>query len=354
MIRVLVVDDSALMRRLLARSLEQEGDIQVVGSAADAYQARDLLVQLKPDVITLDVEMPKMNGLELLKRYMPVLPTPTIMVSAVTGQGSELAAQCLSAGAVDVCTKPEGSVGEHGFDGLRDRIRTAAKAKLQRTRAQGPTRTAESMRAHPETLVVVGSSTGGVQALDLFLRQWPKMAPPLVLAQHMPTGFTAGLARSLAERTGLDVKEASPGEHLRPGLVRIAPANDHHTVVVRREGQYALEMVGGEKVCHQRPAVDVLFDSAAKVAGRHGVGVLLTGMGRDGAAGLLAMRQAGAYTIGQDEASSVVYGMPRAAKELGAVDLQLGLDHIVPHLLARLAAEAGPRGDHQENRSKAS
>lgn len=354
MIRVLVVDDSALMRRLLTRALEQEGDIQVVGSASDAYQARDLLVQQKPDVITLDVEMPKMNGLELLKRYMPVLPTPTIMVSSVTGAGSELAAQCLSAGAVDVCPKPEGATKEHAFDGLRDRIRAAARAKVQKSRTPTATRTTDAVRAPPDTLIVFGSSTGGVQALDVVLRQWPKVAPPLVMAQHMPTGFTAGLAKSLAERTGLDVREAASGEQLRPGMIRIAPANEHHTIVVRREGHYVVELIGGEKVCHQRPAVDVLFESAAKAAGRHGVGVILTGMGRDGAAGLLTMRQAGAYTIGQDEATCVVYGMPRAAKELDAVDHQLPLDHIVPHLLTRLAAEAGPKGDHQEHRSKAS
>ncbi|MEM7806759.1 MAG: chemotaxis response regulator protein-glutamate methylesterase [Planctomycetota bacterium] len=335
-IRVLVVDDSALVRQILTRELSAAPDIDVVAGAPDPYVARDKIVALKPDVITLDVEMPRMDGLTFLRHLMQSRPTPTIVVSSLTPKGSRSAVEALESGAVDVLCKPNGaiSVGDLSRQ-LIDKIRIAAKAKVS---ARKPVTTGgpvvrTSMAETTDRIFAIGASTGGVQALTAVLTRFPSNAPGCVLVQHMPAAFTANFARRLSDLCQVNVSEAKSGDSVLPGHVLVAPG-DHHMRLARSGARYYVELVGGPPVHHQKPAVDVLFDSVAKVAGVNAVGAILTGMGADGASGLLAMRKAGARTLAQDEATSTVYGMPGEAAKVGAPEKIVPLDKVAETMMA--------------------
>lgn len=332
MIRVLIVDDSAVVRKILADQLRRADDIEVVGTAPDPYVARDKIVQLKPDVVTLDIEMPRMDGLTFLARLMKHHPLPVIVVSSLTPAGSEAAMRALELGALDVISKPGEaySVGDVAVQ-LVDRIRAAALARLRRpaeaTAQRSVTAGALSGIQATDKILAIGASTGGTEAIREVLEALPATTPATVIVQHMPEQFTAAFASRLNGLCAMEVREAAGGELLRPGLALIAPGN-RHLLVIRRGSQYFAQIKDGPRVHHQRPAVDVLFNSVAKYAGVNAVGVLLTGMGADGASGLLTMRQAGARTIVQDQATCVVYGMPKAAVQLGAAETVLPLGRI--------------------------
>jgi len=344
MIRVLVVDDSAVVRKILTEELSRYDDIEVVGSAVDPYVAREKIATLSPDVLTLDIEMPRMDGLSFLGHLMKHHPLPVVVVSSVAPHSSRAAVQALSLGAVDVIAKPSGpySVPDVGRE-LARAIRVAARVDLRHgngssepesvspsapvQRAPGapcaarPVRAvhaAESGRAErAERVIAIGASTGGTKAIEAVLTRLPAESPGTVVVQHMPAGFTASFAARLDERCAMRVSEAVDNDDLVPGQVLIAPGG-HHLVVQRSGTAYKVRVKDGPLVHHQRPAVDVLFHSVARQVGRNAVGVLLTGMGSDGASGLLAMRQSGAHTIAEAESSCVVFGMPREAIEAGA------------------------------------
>lgn len=346
MIRVLVVDDSAVVRQVLSAELSRAGDIEVVGTAPDPYVARDKIVSLRPDVVTLDVEMPRMDGLTFLSRLMKHYPLPVVIVSSVTPQGSEAAVRALELGAVDVVNKPGAAytVAEVAQQ-LARRIRIAAGARCRHS-AAGPGGATETS-ARPTSpallrmthkLLAIGASTGGTQAISQVFSRLPGTTPGTVVVQHMPESFTAAFARRLNEHSAMEIREAREGDTVTPGLALIAPGNKH--MILRRSGTlYEVEIKEEPPVHYQRPSVDVLFHSVARQAGPNAVGVILTGMGADGARGLLAMREAGAHTIAQDEASCVVYGMPKEAVKLGAVDEIVPLNQVVDRVLATLARE---------------
>lgn len=350
-LRVVVVDDSRLMRGIIRTALEAEGDIVAVGLAGDVTEGRRLIKETDPDAITLDVEMPGMNGLEFLEKIMTLRPTPVVMVSSHTSEGAEATLTALQTGAVDVVRKPSGPDPLGGFGAeLREKVRTAGRARVRR----GPNGRAPSLAsAAPPTeprpssapsavwrrqIVAIGASTGGVGALAELLEGLPPDLPPVVVTQHMPEGYTERFARRLSDKLRRDVAEARDGEALRPGMVRIAPGS-RHVEVHGANGRYQARLGGAEPVSGHCPSVDVLFGSVARAAGAAAVGVILTGMGRDGAAGLRAMRGAGAATLGQSERTCVVYGMPRAARELGAVEEEHDLDRLAARIcdFARLA-----------------
>lgn len=331
-VRALVVDDSRLMRRMLTAALEAEGTIQVVADAADATEARALIRALEPDVITLDVEMPGMDGLAFLRRIMDLRPMPVLMVSTLTAHGTDTALEALRIGALDAIPKPAGRAAIAPFaQRLRRMVEVARDARVLPGRSpdSGPLAHV-SVTVRPE-VIAMGASTGGVAALATVLAGLRADGPPVVVAQHMPANFTARFASRLDALLPQDVAEARSGEVLAAGQVRIAPG-DRHLCVDRRGIGLALRLDGSGPISGHRPSVDVLFNSVAASAGRGAVGVLLTGMGRDGAAGLSAMRNAGAWCIGQSEESCVVYGMPRAAKLLGASHEELGLETIAERL----------------------
>ena len=337
MIRVLVVDDSAVVRQVLTQELSRNSDIEVVGTATDPYVARDKIVSLRPDVVTLDVEMPRMDGLTFLSRLMKHFPLPVIILSSVTPQGSEAAVRALALGAVDVVSKP-GSAYTVADVGqlLVSRIRLAASSRCLRPQSQPPAPVSPGadlpLLRMTHKLLAIGASTGGTQAISEVLARLPVTTPGTLVVQHMPEHFTAAFARRLNENSAMEVREARQGDTVTPGLALIAPGNRH--LVLRRNGTlYEVELKDGPPVHYQRPSVDVLFHSVARHAGPNAVGVILTGMGADGAAGLLAMKTAGAHTIAQDEASCVVYGMPHEAVKLGAVDQSVPLSKIVEHIL---------------------
>lgn len=336
-VRVLIVDDSPTMRRLIASVLEADPRLEVVALAADAREARDAVVALRPDVITLDIEMPGMNGIDFLQRLMRRRPTPVIMVSTLTQRGSALAIEAMSRGAVDCVGKPEMPPPGGLFADLAEKIIAAAQAPL---RALGPadrpahrpfSSAADNDYRPNDRIVVMGASTGGVDALARLLSGFPRNCPPTVIVQHMPTGFTRSFAERLSRTCAPDVSEARDGDLLRPGLVLIAPGGERHLEIQGRTRPRCL-LAASPPVSDHRPSVDVMFHSAARLGSR-AVGVILTGMGHDGAEGLLAMRRCGATTIGQDRGSSVVFGMPRVAAELGAVECLLPLRRIGPQLL---------------------
>lgn len=346
-IRIIVVDDSALMRKLLTEIINGEPDMEVIGCAPDPYVARDLIRTLSPDAITLDIEMPKMNGLEFLDKLMRLKPTPVVMISTLTGAGSDTALRALELGAVDCVAKPRLDLQR----GLRDvgeeiveKLRTAAHARLRQTVARTPSSAppakraaAASLSAHSlhNRLIAIGASTGGTQALQAVLEVLPASMPPIVVVQHMPPSFTEPFARRLNSVCALTVKEAEDGERLRPGHVYIAPGDFH--LALQREGGYLHnQLLDSERVNRHRPAADVLFDSVAELAGKRTIGVILTGMGADGAQGMLNMKRAGAHNIAQDEESCVVFGMPKEAIKAGGVDEILPLDDIAAALLRRL------------------
>lgn len=345
-VRVLVVDDSAIARQMLSQMLASDPGIEVVGVAADPLIARRKINQLSPDVVTLDIEMPHMDGISFLEKIMRLRPMPVIMVSSLVADGSERAVQALELGAVDVVLKPTGDHGE-GLRELRDelvsKVKAAAQAHIRPLTDRDPTPAyVMPPPAHPVSassgppLIAIGASTGGVLALGELLTALPGDGPPIVIVQHMRPGFTRGFATRLDQRCALHICEAEEGLRLESGMAVVAP-DGHHLTIVRSGGCYVCRFDDRPPVSGHRPSVDVLFASAA-AAGRHAVGVLLTGMGKDGAEGLLAMRRAGAATIGQDEASCTVYGMPRVAHEIGAVEIELPLNRIAAEILRKLAA----------------
>ncbi|HJV28104.1 MAG TPA: chemotaxis response regulator protein-glutamate methylesterase [Aromatoleum sp.] len=349
-IKVLIVDDSALVRQVLREILSAQAGIEVVGAAADPIYARDLIKRLNPDVISLDIEMPRMDGLEFLGRLMRLRPMPVVMVSSLTERGSEVTLRALELGAVDYIAKPrmdiERGLAAHG-DELGDKIRAAASARLRRTALAVPaSHTADAILpaiADPitstEKLLILGASTGGTEALREVLVRMPADAPAILVAQHMPPGFTQTFARRLDSMCGIHVKEAEHGERVLPGHCYIAPGHSH-LLLARSGANYTVELNAGLPVNRHRPSVDALFRSAANCAGGNAVGAILTGMGKDGAAGLLEMRNRGAHTIAQDEASCVVFGMPREAIALNAAAEVAPLEEIAGRMLSRFARGA--------------
>jgi two-component system chemotaxis response regulator CheB len=327
MTRVLVVDDSPVMRQLIGAALSADPELEVVGEACDPLQARDAIKALNPDVITLDVEMPNMNGIDFLERIMRLRPMPVVMVSTLTARGTEATLAALELGAVDCIEKPRGSDAA-GFREIAEKVKMAARARV-RQRIKRVEAAPTDSYSPSDTLVAIGSSTGGVEALLTLVERLPANCAPTVITQHMPATFTKSFAERLNRACAATVSEARDGDPLVPGRVYVAPGGEFHLEV---EGTKHLrcKVTPGGPVSGHSPSVDVLFHSVARTVKDRGVGVILTGMGRDGAQGLLAMRQAGARTLGQDEATCVVYGMPRAAFELGAVEKQLPLERLGP------------------------
>jgi len=341
-IRVLIVDDSAVVRQLLTAQISRDPGIEVVGTAPDPFVARDKLAQLKPDVLTLDVEMPRMDGITFLRKLMAHHPMPVIVLSSLTAEGTQTALQALEAGAVEVLCKPSSaySVDDLGT-ALIAKIKMAARAKLQSPRPQTAVVAPLSMAATTDKILAIGASTGGVQALTEVLQGFPPNAPGTVIVQHMPALFTRSFAERLDGLCKVQVREAANGDSVIPGRVLIAPGGFHTTL--RRSGsRYYVEIKDGPEVHHQKPAVDVLFDSVARYAGANAVGAVLTGMGADGAAGLLNMRRAGARTIAQDEKSSIVFGMPMEAIKCGGAEQILPLGSIAAGLLKLAQAAVQP------------
>ena len=369
-IRVLIVDDSAVVRKLVTEALASDPEIEVVGTAIDPYLARDKIVSLKPDVLTLDIEMPRMDGLTFLRIIMSERPMPVIIMSSLTQAGSHHALEALRLGAVDVLGKPSGSYsfGDLGPQ-LRERIKAAAVARIRGTpraerplvkpaaavtpvsvahphssstpagpqipgalssglRALAPTR-----RHHPRRLVLLGASTGGTEALREVLTQLPGDMPPIAVVQHIPAVFSQAFAQRLDAQCNIEVREAVDGDKLVPGLALIAPGN-FHLLVTWAGDCYRARVISGPQVWHQRPAVDLLFKSAVDCAGSYAIAGVFTGMGKDGAEGLAKLRAKGALTFSQDEESSVVYGMPKAAWEQGGSQKQVSLDDAARHLIA--------------------
>ena len=323
-VSVLVVDDSALVRRMLCEALEREPGIAVVGSAPDPFVARDLLLKLEPDVITLDIEMPRMDGLTFLRKLMAHRPTPVIIVSSITERGSAASIEALRLGAVDVLAKPSGpgSIG-HIAGEIARRVRAlgpGAKVRAVNHAAAQPSQPTPAVRPDQAVrggLILLGASTGGTQAIEALLTRMPPNGPPILVVQHMPPLFTKAFAQRLDQICQVRVVEAAGGETVMPGVAYVAPG-DHHLVVKRMGVTIQLALNDGDPVHYQRPAVDVLFQSAARLTGVPMAAAVLTGMGSDGAAGLLALRKAGAMTFAEDERSCVVFGMPKAAIEAGA------------------------------------
>ena len=331
-IKVLVVDDSALMRQLLTAILQEDAAFEVVGSAADPYIAREKIKALKPHVLTLDIEMPGMDGITFLEKLMRLHPMPVVMISSLTGQGAVSTLRALQLGAVDVVAKPAGA-NRANFLELADEIRTKVRAaSLARVRMDRPNTSAivpgsSDTYADAHKLIVIGASAGGTQAIMEILRRLPAELPAIAIVQHMPPKFTTLFADHLNRNSVLDVREAQDGDLLKPGTVRVAPGGRQMAVIQTADG-YELKVDDGAPVNLHRPSVDVLFHSAAKCAGAQALGILLTGMGSDGARGLKSIYDNGAFTMAQDQASSVIFGMPEQAIRLGAASVVVGLDHI--------------------------
>jgi two-component system, chemotaxis family, protein-glutamate methylesterase/glutaminase len=345
-IRVLVVDDSAVVRRILSDVISAEPDLEVAGTAPDPYVARDRILELQPDVVTLDIEMPRMDGLTFLGKLMHYRPVPVIVISSLGQRGSEAAIEALRKGAVDVLGKPNGphSVGE---------LRAQLPAKIRAAASVRPRPPAVAAAANPQvshlhseaahaadgTVIAIGASAGGTEAISVVLEALPPGLPGIAITQHIPAGFSKAFAERLNRTCRMEVREARDGDALMPGLALVAPG-DFHMLVRPAGAGYRIRLDSGPRVCYQRPAVDVMFHSLASAAGPRALGVILTGMGSDGAEGLLHMKRAGARTIAQDEATCLVYGMPREAVRAGAVDTILPL-HAIPeailHTLPRLA-----------------
>ncbi len=342
-IRVLIIDDSAVVRQTLAEILQSDPQIEVMGTAADPYIASDRIKEEVPDVITLDVEMPRMDGLNFLKIIMSQRPVPVVMCSSLTERGSETALKAIEYGAVEIILKPRlgtKSFLEESRIRICDAVKAAAQARVrpiqERARTPQPKLSADAILAKPsshamlrttEKVVAVGASTGGTEALRVFLEAMPADAPGIVIVQHMPEGFTRSFAKRLDSLCRINVKEAEDNDTVIRGRALIAPGNRH--LLLKRSGaRYYVELKDGPLVSRHRPSVDVLFRSAARYAGNNAVGVILTGMGDDGASGMKEMKDAGAYTIAQDEATCVVFGMPNEAIKRGGVAVVLPLDEI--------------------------
>lgn len=337
-IKVLIVDDSAIVRKILAEELAKYPDIEVVGVAPDPFVARDKIVNLKPDVLTLDIEMPRMDGLTFLRKLMRYYPLPTIIVSSLTPKGGKLTLEALDIGAVDVIAKPGAAytVGDMSIH-LVEKIRAASRVQLSRKESTDVTvrEEFEPIKALAQTsnkVIAIGASTGGTEALKQVLIKMPPNSPGIIIVQHMPANFTTAFAQRLNNLCQITVKEATDNDSVTAGTALVAPGNYH--MILRRSGaRYYVEIKTGPMVHHQRPAVDVLFKSTAKYAGPNSIGVILTGMGADGAEGLLEMKKMGAATIAQDEKTCVVFGMPKEAIKLNAVDYVLPIDQITSQIV---------------------
>ena len=337
-VRVLIVDDSAFVRGVLSEMLSSDPSIVVVGAAPDPLVAREMIKALSPDVVTLDIEMPRMDGLAFLEKIMTLRPMPVVMISSLTQKGAETALRALEIGAVDFVAKPIVGLSA-GFAELRDeivcKVKAAARARvrpLTTGKPKGPRLSPGLKYSSSERLIAVGASTGGVEALQEFLTAFPPDAPAILITQHMPAMFTATFARRLDQCCAISVSQAKDGERVLPGHAYIAPGG-FHLELARNGANYMCRVHEHPLVSGHRPSVDVLFRSVANAAGANSVGIILTGMGKDGAAGLLEMRRAGASTIGQDEASCVVYGMPKAARDCGATEIELPLNKIPGQVL---------------------
>jgi two-component system chemotaxis response regulator CheB len=347
MIKVLIVDDSAVIRKVMTEELSRYDDIEIVGTAVDPYVARDKIVELQPDVITLDLEMPRMDGLSFLTKLMKHYPMPVVVLSSLTPKNSELALRALDLGAVEVLCKPGAAYSTKNISHhLVLAIRSAAVAKIKRhsARARAGAEAVETSNLLVKTthqVIAIGASTGGTKAIEDVLVKMPATTPGTVIVQHMPEHFTRSFAQRLDEICPMQVREAQNNDHVVPGVALIAPGN-LHMVLTRNGGTYGVRVKNGPRVHYQRPSVDVLFQSVAKSAGRNAVGVMLTGMGADGAKGMLAMKESGAPTLAQDEATCVVYGMPKEAVKLGAVEEIVPLPKIPRAIISML--ERGNQG----------
>jgi two-component system chemotaxis response regulator CheB len=350
-IKVLCVDDSALIRSLMTEIINSQPDMMVCATAPDPLVARELIKQHNPDVLTLDVEMPRMDGLDFLEKLMRLRPMPVVMVSSLTERGSEITLRALELGAVDFVTKPKVGIRDGMLDyseKLADKVRAAARARVRQAppahhpgapapAAAAPAPMLNNPLVSTEKLIIIGASTGGTEAIREVLVPLPPDAPAVLIAQHMPPGFTKSFAQRLNGLCRISVKEAEHGERVLPGHAYIAPGHAH-LLLARSGANYIANLSDDPPVNRHRPSVDVLFRSAAQYAGKNAVGVILTGMGKDGAAGLLDMRNAGAYTLAQDEASCVVFGMPREAIAMGGADEVAPLSEMSRRVMARLAA----------------
>lgn len=339
-IRVLCVDDSALMRQLMTEIINGFPDMEVVATAPDPLVARELIKKLNPEVLTLDVEMPRMDGLDFLEKLMRLRPMPVVMVSSLTGHGSEITLRALELGAVDFVTKPQSGLRDGMLaysESIAEKIRAASRARLPKRTAVQATRILHVPLLSSEKLIAIGASTGGTEAIRHVLEPLPATSPALLITQHMPPGFTRSFAERLNKLCQITVKEAEDGERVLPGHAYIAPGA-RHMELTRSGANYQIRLHDGPPVNRHRPSVDVLFHSVAQFAGRNAVGVILTGMGNDGAAGLLAMRNAGAYTMAQDEASCVVFGMPREAIAMGASNEVVPLHQMSQRMMTQISA----------------
>jgi two-component system chemotaxis response regulator CheB len=348
-ITVLVVDDSALIRKLLTEIINSQPDMEVIGAAADPLVARGMIRELNPDVLTLDVEMPKMDGLDFLEKLMRLRPMPVVMVSTLTEKGSDVTFRALELGAVDFVAKPKIDIAsglkDYGNE-IANKIRTAKSARLNRHASMSVAKSATADAVLPaisnrvastEKLIIVGASTGGTEAIKEFLIRMPADSPGILITQHMPEGFTKSFANRLNNLCKISVVEAKGGERILPGHAFIAPGHSH--LLLKRSGaNYMTELNQGELVSRHRPSVDVLFRSAANCAGKNAIGVILTGMGKDGAAGILEMHKAGAYNFAQDEASCVVFGMPKEAIATGGIDEIISLKDMARCVLSKLSS----------------
>jgi two-component system, chemotaxis family, protein-glutamate methylesterase/glutaminase len=333
MIKVLIVDDSAVVRNVYRQLLERDPAIRVIGTASDPYIAVQKIQLEKPDVITLDIHMPRMDGLTFLKKIMTQAPMPVMIISSYTSQNADLVLKALEAGAVDVMTKPDLSstdlIDEYATE-LTEKIKGAVRARIGLRREQRPTNlhvTEKPLSINSRSVIAMGASTGGTEALLHVLRDLPPLMPPILVVQHMPEKFTASFAKRLDSACALSVKEAAHGDILQPGMVYVAPGGKHMSLSPR-DGRPSINITDGEPVNRHKPSVNVLFNSVAEYRAKDALGVILTGMGDDGASGLLAMHQHGAYTIAQDEETSVVFGMPMKAIRAGGVSSVLPIDRI--------------------------
>ncbi|MBP0621114.1 protein-glutamate methylesterase/protein-glutamine glutaminase [Cupriavidus consociatus] len=343
-IKVLCVDDSALIRSLMTEIINSQPDMEVVGTAPDPLVARDLIKRLNPDVLTLDVEMPRMDGLDFLERLMRLRPMPVLMVSSLTERGSEITMRALELGAVDFVTKPKLGIRDgliEYTDTIADKLRVAARARVRAAAQPAPGTSAPApMLRSPllstEKLIILGASTGGTEAIKEFLMPLPPDSPAVMIVQHMPAGFTRSFAQRLDGLCRITVKEAEHGERVLPGHAYIAPG-DSHLRLARSGANYVAHLSQEAPVNRHRPSVDVLFDSAAEHGGKNVIGVILTGMGKDGARGMLRMREAGAYNLAQDEHTCIVFGMPKEAIATGGVHEIVPLPAMTQRVMARLA-----------------
>ena len=340
-IKVLIVDDSALIRQMLTKMLTSDPSIDVVGTAPDPLTARTMIKQLNPDVLTLDIEMPRMDGLEFLEKIIALRPMPVVMISSLTQEGAEIALKALEIGAVDYIGKPtsdlQAGLTEKASE-IISKVKTASRAKVHAKRPSSPKPIESKTFQHfttTEQIVCIGASTGGVEAIREVVTALPANFPAVMITQHMPGTFTTSFANRLNVMSRISVCEAQQSQRVLPGHVYIAPG-EQHLELARSGANYICKLTNDAPVSGHRPSVDVLMTSAAKVAGDNVIGVILTGMGRDGAEGMLHLRKAGAFTIGQDEASSVVYGMPRVAFETGGIELQVPLSQVASTLMKQL------------------